>query len=189
MEKDIEIAIFVLRAGGTILYPTDTVWGIGCDATNEDAINQVYDLKRREDRKSMIILVDDPKMIINYVDEIPKKALEFIKKDKVPTTIIYPKAKNLPSKLIAQDGSIAIRVARDEFCRELIRKFGKPIVSTSANYSGMEAPGTFRNIDVDLICDVDYVVKWGQQSLISDNKASRLIKLQPDGKYEVIRDY
>jgi len=188
MEKDIEIALFVLRSGGTILYPTDTIWGIGCDATDPEAVKLVHEIKNREDNKGLIVLVDDPKMIKNYVEEVPQKALDFIKNPKEPTTIIYPKAKNLAPNIIANDGSVGIRVVDDEFCRELIRKFKKPLVSTSANYGGTEAPANFKDIHVDIVCDVDYVVKWGQGRKQKNSKPSKIIRLMANGKHEVIRE-
>lgn len=187
MEKDIDIAIFVLRSGGTIIYPTDTLWGIGCDATDDEAVQQVIDLKKRVSKDGMIILVDDPKMIKNYVEEIPKEALDILKKEKDPVTIIYPKAKNLPSNLIAEDGSVGIRITKNEFCKELIRRFKKPLVSTSANYSGTDAPASFKDIDVNLICDVDYVVKWEQENE-NNTGPSKIIKISENGTKEVIRE-
>ncbi len=143
-------AIEVLQKGGIILYPTDTIWGIGCDATNATAIEKVYRIKKRSESKSLIILVESIDQIYKYVDEMPQAALRLIKDTKKPLTIIYDNAKNLPLSLIAVDGSVAIRIVQEEFCKELILQFKKPLVSTSANISGEPSPASFKDISGEI---------------------------------------
>jgi L-threonylcarbamoyladenylate synthase len=142
MEKDIEKCYKVLRKGGIILYPTDTIWGIGCDATNHKAVQRIYDIKRRKETKSMIILLNDILKLEFYVEKVPAIAFDLINKYDNPLTIIFPNAKNIAKNVIADDGSIAIRIVKDEFCKWLLNLFNKPIVSTSANISGEETPLT-----------------------------------------------
>lgn len=186
MKDEIKNTIEVLRSGGIILYPTDTVWGIGCDAINKTAIDRVYKLKERADSKSMIILVNDVSMIYSYVNEVPDTALQLIEVNDKPMTIVYPGAGNLPDNLINSDGTIGIRVTDDPFCRELIRRFGKPLVSTSANISGRPAPAGFRGIE-KAICDgVDYIVLHRQNETAA-NKPSSIIRVGLKGEVEIIR--
>lgn len=175
----------VLKKGGLILYPTDTVWGIGCDATDEEAVRKVYRLKQREDSKALICLVSDKKMLEQYVRLIPKAAHDFIDFPEKPTTIVYDRPMGLAKNLIAPDNTIAIRVTKDPFCQELINKFNKPIVSTSANISGMPTPGSFKMIHPDILKGVDYVVNLQQEREMSN--PSSIIKLTSDGKFEIIR--
>ena len=146
MQQEIKNCLEVLNNGGLILYPTETVWGIGCDATNPEAIKKVYKLKQREDKKSLICLAADERMLKNYVKEVPQVALDIIEISDKPITIIYDEAQNLASNLIAEDGSIAFRIPDDDFCYWLLRKFNKPIVSTSANISGEPTPNWFKEI-------------------------------------------
>src|SRR5512145_1096859 len=146
MEQDIIKATEILREGGIILYPTDTIWGIGCDATNTEAVKKIYCLKQREETKSMLILVDHIDRIGRYIKEIPEAAIQLLEVNDQPMTIIYPGAINLASNLISTNGTIGIRVVNDDFCQKLIRKFNKPIVSTSANISGKPAPAFFSDI-------------------------------------------
>ena len=183
---EINKCIDVLRQGGIILYPTDTVWGIGCDATNEDAVAKVYKLKKREDSKSMIILLDNEAKLLSYVREIPQQAWDLIDFSEKPLTIIYPDAKNLARNVIAEDGSIGIRITKDEFCRKLIEKFRKPIVSTSANISGKTAPVDFSSIDKEIQEGVDYVVNLRQNENTISNP-STIIKLGLRGEFKIIR--
>src|SRR4030042_5398309 len=136
MLEDINVAIQVLKKGGVILYPTDTIWGIGCDATNPEAVNRIYAIKQRSDSRSMLVLLDDATGLERYLQEVPEVAWDLIELSDETLTIIYPGAKNLAKNLVAPDGTIGIRVVRDDFCRKLIRQFRKPIVSTSANVSG-----------------------------------------------------
>ena len=187
MEEEIMRCLKVLREGGTILYPTDTIWGIGCDATNHDAAAKIYRIKRRTETKSMIILVDDPEKISGYVAAVPEIAWSLIANDDSPLTIIYPVAKNLAANVVSGDGSVAIRVVRHEFCHTLIRLFGKPIVSTSANISGTSPPLDFHDIDPEIIREVDYAV-GGSVIPGTASKPSRIVKINPDGELVIIRN-
>ena len=161
-EQEIEKAVAALRMGKTILYPTDTIWGIGCDATNEEAIGKVYQLKQRPDAKSLIILVATERDILKYVAAPDLAVFDFIEEQTRPTTIIFEDAIHLPQNLVAADGSIAIRLVQDPFCRHLIKRLQKPIVSTSANTSGQLSPQNFKSISNEIIEQVDHVVKWRQ---------------------------
>lgn len=182
----IEISIAYLKSGGTIIYPTDTIWGIGCDATSRQAVEKIRRIKNRDPSRSMLILAADIEMVRRYVKSFPEKAVEIIQKSSTPVTIIYPQAKNLPDNLIAKDGSIGIRIPADEFCLELIRQFGKPIVSTSANISGQPFAANFSEIDPGLIKLTDYVVKWRQEDN-SSSKPSSIYKIEPGGEIMTIR--
>jgi len=185
MFEDITNSIKILREGGVILYPTDTIWGLGCDATNEAAVEKIFRIKKREDKKSMLILLDSPEKLQNYVI-IPDIALTLIKISTSPLTIIYPGAKNLANGLIAADGSTGIRITSDEFCHRLIHKFVKPIVSTSANISGTNPPSSFIEIIDDIKKSVDYIVKWRQKDIIKKQHSS-IIKLEKNGTFKIIR--
>ena len=186
MEEEVKKCIFVLQSCGTILYPTDTIWGIGCDATNSIAVDKIYHLKQRLERKSLIILLDEPEKIWDYVTSIPEISWDLLKSVETPLTIIYPEAKNLAENVIADDGSVAIRIVKNEFCRSLIRAFGKPIVSTSANISGENPPVGFRTVAREIIDGVDYVVNESLEE-IHELKASRIIKLNQNGEFRIIR--
>lgn len=187
MNEDIKTAIDVLNKGGIILYPTDTIWGIGCDATNPEAIEKVYEIKKRTPEKSMLILVDYPARVERYVDDMPDVAWDLIEVTDKPLTIIYSNAVNLPDNLIADDGTIGIRVTHDNFCRQLITRFKRPIVSTSANFTSQPHPGNFDEIDPEIIKSVDYVVKWRQDEKMKASP-SGIIKLGPLGEVEIIRE-
>lgn len=187
MQKEVENALKILVKGGTILYPTDTIWGIGCDATKAKSVDKIYALKNREETKSMIILLSDFNQLQNYVQKVPPIALDLIQSIDKPLTIIYNGAKNLASNLIAKDGTIAIRIVKHDFCRALIQKLGKPLVSTSANLSGAPSPLFFTHIQDDIKNKVDYIVNLDQNTQIS-NKASTIIKLELSGKYTIIRE-
>jgi L-threonylcarbamoyladenylate synthase len=165
-EKDILNCLKVLKAGGTLLYPTDTIWGIGCDATNATAVKKVYDLKRRPDEKSLIVLVANEKDVLRYVAQPDLQIFEYLKKNKQPTTVIYEDAIGLADNLIGNDGSIAIRICKEEFCRYLIKRFSKPVVSTSANISGEPFPKTFADISDEIKNGVDYIVEYRQHDNI-----------------------
>lgn len=175
-----------LRAGGLILYPTDTVWGIGCDATNETAIEKIYTLKKRSDEKAMIVLVADEREIMQYVAAPDLSLFDYLETTTKPTTVVYDGALGFADNLVGKDGSIAIRICSDEFCRHLIKRFRKPIVSTSANISGMPFPKTFKEIDVEIKQGVDYVVKYRQHHE-SPAGPSSLIKWN-QGKITVLRE-
>ncbi len=186
MKEDIKNSIDCLYKGGTILYPTDTIWGLGCDACNAEAVSKIYKIKQRDNSKSMLILVDSINMLERYVDVVPEIAYQILEVNEEPLTIIYPKAKNLAENLVADDGSIAIRITNEKFSRELISRYRKPIVSTSANFSGQESPGNFEDISQDLKSKLDYIVAYRQNELITV-KASGIIKLGIAGEIEIIR--
>jgi len=186
MENDINKAVKVLKAGGTILYPTDTIWGIGCDATNARAVKKIYNIKSRSKKASFIVLLDKEGRLPNYVQGVPDILADLLKSIDSPTTIIYPKAKNLAKNVIAADGSIGIRIVKDEFCSKLLSAFKKPIVSTSANLSGDPSPLMFREISKELLDKVDYVVETNR-ALLNKSKASTIIRLHPNGEFEVLR--
>ncbi|MBS1632781.1 MAG: threonylcarbamoyl-AMP synthase [Bacteroidetes bacterium] len=152
----------ILKEGGTILYPTDTIWGIGCDATNEAAVRKVFKIKERPAEKSMILLVSDESEISQYVNNPDPEIFAYLKKTEKPTTVIYHHAKNLASNLIGKDGTVAIRICKDEFCKQLIRSLGKPIVSTSANISGLSSPVYFNQVSPFIKNKVDYIVTYRQ---------------------------
>lgn len=185
MQNEINNALTVLKQGKTILYPTDTVWGIGCDATNFDAIERVFKLKKRNENKALICLVSDFKMLEQYVENIPEVAYDILKYSNKPTTIIYDQPIRIAENLVAPDNTLAIRVIRHGFANKLIRKFKKPLVSTSANISGQPTPKSFKEISPDILKDVDYVVNL--QNLKSTNKPSSIIKISNDGMVKVIR--
>jgi L-threonylcarbamoyladenylate synthase len=186
MIEDIKKALEVLRKGGTILYPTDTIWGIGCDTTNPDAVKRVYEIKKRNDNKSMLVLLDEVLRLNEYVSQVPDIAWDLIEVTDSPLTIIYPGAKNLASNIVAPDGSVGIRITHDEFCKRLIGQFKKPIVSTSANVSEKSAPANFTEIDPAIIDAVDYVVQWRQDDY-THYAPSGIIKLGLKGEVQVIR--
>jgi L-threonylcarbamoyladenylate synthase len=185
--NDIENAVKVLRKGGIIVYPTDTIWGIGCDATNEKAVQKIFKLKLRAQSRSMIILLDTVEKLNEYMDHVPEIALGLIQKVETPITIIYKSARNLAKKVYASDGTIAIRIVRNyPFCEDLCREFGKPLVSTSANISGYSFPMVFRDIDQRIIQKADYVVEYGRNE-IRQVKPSTIIRLKNNWEYEIIR--
>ncbi|MFV0506201.1 MAG: L-threonylcarbamoyladenylate synthase [Bacteroidales bacterium] len=184
--KDIEEALGVLRNGGIILYPTDTVWGIGCDASNEMAVERIYKLKKRESSKNMIILLGDIAVIESYTATLPDIAYELLDCVVEPTTIIYDGAKNLARNLIPEDNSVAIRVTKERFSQSLTKRFKKALVSTSANIAGSTTPATFGQIDKNIIDGVDYVVKYRQDDC-TKVKPSAIIKLQSNGGVEILR--
>lgn len=186
MEQEIKKSLEILRAGGVILYPTDTVWGLGCDATNENAVKKIFGIKEREESKSLIVLVSDENQLNRYVKNVPEIAWELIEASEKPITIIYPDVSGLANNLIAEDKSLGIRIPEDEFCKKLLLQFKKPIVSTSANISGDKTPGNFSDISEQLKEKVDYVVKWRQQETQQKNSSS-IIKLSSKGEIEILR--
>ena len=183
---DIREAIAVLNRGGVILYPTDTVWGIGCDAANEEAVRRVFDIKERADGKALITLVDSAAKVQAYVKEMPDVAWDMIELATTPLTIIYDGARNLAPSLPAEDGSVAIRVTGEEFSRELCLRFKRAIVSTSANVSGAPTPSRFADISPDIIKRVDYVCTSRREESESA-KASSIVKLGVGGEIKIIR--
>jgi len=176
----------ILQSGGIILYPTDTIWGIGCDATRPASVQNIYRIKQRDDRKSMLVLVDGIAMLEKYIEKIPPSALDIIRKAVKATTIIYPGARNLADNIIASDGSIGIRITSDPFCKQLIETTGKPIVSTSANISGEESPLVFQDIKTEIHEAVDYVVQWRQDETVPASP-SAILKLESDGTITTLR--
>ncbi len=186
MQKQLKNTIEILENEGTILYPTDTVWGLGCDATNTDAVKKIYQLKQRDDSKALICLVSDIDMLKKYLKSTPTSALDIISTSTKPTTIIYDSPIGFAENLIASDNTIAIRIPNNEFCKTLIEKFGKPIVSTSANISGEPTPKSFKEISAAILKDVDYVVNL--QSEKTTVKPSTIIKINSDGLVTVIRE-
>ncbi len=186
MKADITKALEVLKDGGLILYPTDTIWGIGCDATNEQAVERVFKLKGRDSGKSLIVLLDSENKLQSYLQEVPALAYDLIEYAENPLTIIYSGARNLAPNVIHEDGSIGIRIPRHPFCQQLIQRFRKPIVSTSANFSGEKSPANFSEISEGIIEGVDYVVGFGQDDL-SPKKPSSIMKLEPSGRFVFIR--
>lgn len=185
-EIDIEHCLKVLEQGGMILYPTDTVWGIGCDATNADAVRRVYQLKTRPDSKSMIVLVADEKDILKYVASPDISIFDYLNKTSKPTTVIYDGAISLAENLPAADGSIAIRIVQDKFCRHLIKRFRKPIVSTSANISGDPTPKKYAEVSNHIRTGVDYVVNYRQDDE-KEYESSSIIKWNRDGSTTILR--
>ncbi len=185
-EEDIKNAVKVLREGGVILYPTDTVWGIGCDATNAKAVAKVYDIKHRDDSKALICLVDSDARLQRYVRNVPAVAWELLDAAIKPTTVILDDATNLAPNLIAEDGSIALRITREAFSHELCYRFQKAIVSTSANISGEPAAQNYRDISEEIINSVDYVC-WSRRQEHKPHTPSSIIRLKPDGEVTIIR--
>jgi len=183
---DIVKAVEVLRSGGIILYPTDTIWGIGCDATNPAAVSRIYEIKQRQDTKSMLILMENPNLLNSYISEVPEIAWELIEVADTPLTIIYPGAKNLAANLLAKDGSVGIRITNEAFTQQLIQRFRKPVVSTSANISGQKSPQNFVEISDEIKKSVDFIVSFRQDDLTRSNP-SGIIKLGVGGQIEVIR--
>jgi len=186
MIEELKKAQEVLYKGGLILYPTDTIWGIGCDATNEEAVKRVYELKKRVDSKAMLILVDNPAKLQFYVREVPEVAWDLVDLAEKPLTIIYPGARNLASNLLAEDGSIGIRLTKEAFSRSLCERFRKAIVSTSANVSGEPSPRFFSEISSVILKGVDYVVNFRQNEK-SPVAPSSIIKLGISGQIQIIR--
>ena len=178
--------IKALKTGNSILYPTDTVWGLGCDATNETAVADIYKIKNRVASKSLIILVDSFEMLSQYIPNIPANLEGILAKAKKPTTIIYRDPVGLPSNCIASDNTIAIRIVQNDFCKQLIEKFGKPIVSTSANVSGESTPKSFSEISKTILDSVDYIVNLQQDKIAA--ASSKILRITKNNEVEVIRE-
>jgi L-threonylcarbamoyladenylate synthase len=186
LKDEVAKALKVLQDGGIILYPTDTIWGIGCDATNAEAVKKIYDLKQRDEAKSMIILLDSDSKLQSYIAEVPDIAYDLIEYAENPLTLVMPGAKNLAANLINEDGTVGIRVTSHEFCKQLLQRFRKPIVSTSANISGQPSPKNFNGVADEIIEGVDYVVDVDQHDL-TEKKPSTIMRIDPSGKFEFIR--
>lgn len=186
MRDEIEKAITILKQGGLILYPTDTVWGIGCDATNANAVKKIYQLKQREDNKSLICLVNNYSMLERHVDNVPRMAYTILDIADKPTTVIYDAPAGIAENLVAKDNTLAIRIVDHEFCQKLIKYFGKPIVSTSANISNQPTPKSFKEISDAILKGVDYVVNLQNEN--KNVKPSTIIKLSNKGEVKIIRE-
>jgi L-threonylcarbamoyladenylate synthase len=176
----------VLESGGLILYPTDTIWGIGCDATSEAAVEKIFTLKKRIETKALIVLIADERSLLQYVASPHIEVFDYIQGVSKPTTIIYENAIGLASNLLAEDGSVGIRICADEFCKHLIKRFRKPIVSTSANVSGFPPPKVFSDIDIAVKEGVDYVVHYRQDDTIPV-EPSAVVKCNKDGRFTILR--
>lgn len=186
MHDDLKKALEVLKKGGIILYPTDTIWGIGCDATNPEAVKRIYEIKKREDSKSMLVLMENAALLDRYVEEVPEVAWDLVEIASTPLTVIYPNAKNLAENLIAEDGSVGIRFTKEKFTSQLLQRFRRPLVSTSANISGEKSPAFFDEISEEIISQVDYVVEFRQDDR-TPSQPSSIIKLGPGGQIDIIR--
>jgi L-threonylcarbamoyladenylate synthase len=186
MENDLKRAVEVLKSGGVILYPTDTIWGIGCDATNSEAVARIYQIKKREDSRSMLVLMENPALLERYVDDVPDIAWDLVEVSNKPLTVIYPGAKNLAVNLIDSDGSIGIRFTKEAFTARLLQRFRRPLVSTSANISGDKSPTFFGDISDEIKSQVDYIVTYRQNDTTS-TQPSAIIKLGAGGRIDIIR--
>jgi L-threonylcarbamoyladenylate synthase len=186
VEQDIQECLQALRTGGIILYPTDTVWGIGCDATNANAVEKIFQLKRRPDEKAMIVLAAEERDVLKYVANTDLRVFDYLQQNSKPVTVVYDGAIGLADNLVGKDGSIAIRICKDSFCRHLIKRFQKPIVSTSANKSGQPTPRIFSEIDAEIINTVDYVVKYRQDDK-TISAPSSVIKWNKDATVTILR--
>ena len=185
MKTEINNALEALNRQQILLYPTDTVWGIGCDATNEETVAKVFKIKQRSESKSLIILVDGIEMLQKYVPKIPISLIELVKNTSIPTTIIYSNPVNLAKNVVAEDNTVAIRIVQHEFCKQMITAFGKPIVSTSANSSGYPTPKSFKEISQAILDSVDYVVDLQREEV--NDKSSTILKVDNNGKVIVLR--
>lgn len=186
MKQTIDQAVKVMKEGGIILYPTDTVWGIGCDATNAQAIQKVYELKRRAESKSLVLLAENLDMVARYIRVVPDMAIALVEVNDSPMTIIYPGAQGLAANAVAADGTVGIRIPMSEFCVQLAHRLGRPVVSTSANISGEETPSCFDEITEEVKSGVDFIVPRRFEAGAS-GKASQIIKIGLDGEVEIIR--
>lgn len=185
-EMDLTRAIEILQSGGTILYPTDTIWGIGCDATNPEAIRKIFDIKKREPNKSLIILVESEKRLQDLVD-VPEMAWQIIDLSEKPVTIVYENPKKLPKELLAEDGSVGIRIVKNDFCKKLISKLNRPLVSTSANLSGQKSPMKFSGISDEIKNVVDYIVEDNHDK-VSKFSGSSVIKVWNNNEIKILRE-
>lgn len=185
-EEDIKYAVDCLKKGGVILYPTDTIWGIGCDATNPEAVKRIYEIKRRAESKSMLVLVDSEGSLDRIVKDIPEVAWQLIEAAVDPLTIIYDHPCNIAPNLLAPDGSLGIRITNERYSRELCRRLRRPIVSTSANISGEKAPGVFKDISEDIKNSVDYIASYRRDETTAP-PPSNIIKISEGGLVKVIR--
>lgn len=186
LDRELTNALSALHAGGVILYPTDTVWGIGCDCTNAEAVDKIFKIKKRDSSKSLVLLVDNDARLLRYVKAVPEIAWELMQYSEKPLTIVYPEGKNLAKNMIGPDNTVAIRITSDVFCKKLIQAFGNGLVSTSANISGKPAPQNFSEMDPEILGAVDYVVNLRQQEKTAASPSS-IIKVGMRGEIEIIR--
>ena len=186
LDRELTNALAALHSGGTILYPTDTVWGIGCDCTNERAVDKIFKIKKRDSSKSLVLLVDNDARLLRYVKTVPEIAWELMQFSDKPLTIVYPEGKNVAKNMIGPDKSIAIRITSDIFCKSLIRSFDNGLVSTSANISGNASPENFSDIDEEILSAVDYVVDLRQEEKTPASPSS-IIKVGLKGEIQIIR--
>lgn len=186
MHEEIVKALEVLKNGGVILYPTDTIWGIGCDATNPEAVKKVYEIKKRDDSKALVVLINEIGQLRTYVNEVPEIAWDLVDFAEDALTVVYPEGKNLADNLLATDGSVAIRLCKDEFCTKLMQRFKRALVSTSANLSGEPSPKNFNEISKTVLNEVDYVVNW-RQNETQNPKPSRIVSLGVNGEFKLLR--
>lgn len=186
MHDDLKKAVEVLKSGGVILYPTDTIWGIGCDATNAEAVQRIFEIKKREDSKSMLVLMENPALLERYVDDVPEIAWDLVEITTTPLTVIYQNAKNLAKNLIADDGSVGIRFTKEKFTSQLLQRFRRPLISTSANISGEKSPAFFDEISDEIKSQVDYIVAFRQDDY-TPAQPSSIIKLGSGGKIDILR--
>ena len=186
MKEIIDEAVGILKTGGVILYPTDTVWGLGCDATNEEAVARVFAIKRRSEAKSLVLLASDLDMVARYIRQIPSIAIDLVEVNDAPMTIVYPGAQGLAPNVVAEDGSVGIRIPMSEFCRELVRRFRKPLVSTSANVSGEPTPSCYAEIDPAIVSAADWCAPRRYEAGAT-GRASQIIKLGLRGEVEILR--
>jgi len=184
--REIQAAEEELLLGNVILYPTDTVWGLGCDAENAKAVRKIFKIKDRPESKTMIVLVADIEMLRRYVKELPEGFEKLATQQERPTTYVLSGAQNLPQEVIAEDGTVAVRITDDEFCHKLIRQFGRPIISTSANVSGEPAAASFEDISESIKQQTNHVVRWRQEEKV-EAKPSRIVKIEPNGEQTVLR--
>ena len=186
MQEEINQVVSFLEIGKTILYPTDTIWGLGCDPENTQAVKRLYEIKKREDHKAMIVLIAEIGQLYHYVENIPEIAWDIVEFAEKPLTVIYPKGKNTCPELLGPDGSIAVRLTKDAFCTKLIKKFRKGIVSTSANISGDPSPTSFSTINSSIIKSVDYAVNFRKEEILN-KPPSTILKLELNGEIKFIR--
>lgn len=187
MREDVSRAVAVLRQGGLLLYPTDTIWGLGCDATRPEAVERLYALKRRETSQQMLVLMENTGWLERYVREVPDMAYQLFEVAVKPLTLVLPGARNLAPNLTGEDGSVGIRIPQDPFCQELLRAFRKPIVSTSANLHGMPPARVYGEMAPEILAGVDYAVGWRREETVSHAAPSSVIKLGTDGTVVIVR--
>lgn len=186
MDTEIKNSLKILKQKEILLYPTDTVWGIGCDATSQEAVSKIFEIKQRSESKSLVILVESVEMLKKHIPTVSKAVLEILENPKTPTTIIYDNPVGLAKNVVAKDNTVAIRIVQHEFCKQLIHQFGKPMVSTSANISGNPTPKSFKEIEQSILDSVDYVVNLQREEV--NEKSSTILKISENGEIIVLRN-